>query len=363
MTTGEIWPLKLIYAYLTEGCNLKCRHCYVAPKFETSENPQGKLNPEILFNVIRQAKPMGLSSVKLTGGEPLMHDEILTILDYIIAERIHLQIETNGVCCTEEIAERISIADKAHCAVSLDSSDKEIHEWIRGVPGCFEKTITGIKNLVQRNVHTQIITCLNRKNLSHVNEIVKLAEDLGASSLKFNVINPIERGKTLLEKNMTLPIRTLIETGRWIEDKVAQKSTIKIFFHYPVVFRSVERIMENTCSPCAVKNVIGLLPSGEYALCGVGYSTPGLVFGDAETHKLNQVWETSEVLQNIRAGIPKNLEGVCADCFFKLSCCGHCVAQNYYDKKNLFAPFWFCSEAYKAGLFPGQRLKPRNSDV
>ena len=40
-------------------------------------------------------------------------------------------------------------------------------------------------------------------------------------------------------------------------------------------------------------------------------------------------------------------------------CFGSCIAQNYYRRRNLWAPFWFCEEACAQGLFPGMRLASR----
>jgi radical SAM protein with 4Fe4S-binding SPASM domain len=63
------------------------------------------------------------------------------------------------------------------------------------------------------------------------------------------------------------------------------------------------------------------------------------------------------MLNQIREGLPKKLEGICAKCLMKNRCLGNCIAQNYYGAKNLFAPYWYCEQAKKAGLFPPSRLQ------
>ena len=62
--------LGTIYFYLTEGCNLKCRHCWINPPFESGENA-GKfpyLDFELFKDICRQGRELGMHSVKLTGG-------------------------------------------------------------------------------------------------------------------------------------------------------------------------------------------------------------------------------------------------------------------------------------------------------
>ncbi len=102
------YPLNQIYFYLTEGCNLRCRHCWIAPKYQTEGNSYPALDLDLFKAIIEQAKPLGLTGVKLTGGEPLLHPQIKEILEHIRAENLDLTVETNGVLCTLELAGKIA---------------------------------------------------------------------------------------------------------------------------------------------------------------------------------------------------------------------------------------------------------------
>ena len=55
--------------------------------------------------------------------------------------------------------------------------------------------------------------------------------------------------------------------------------------------------------------------------------------------------------------MPARLGGVCGDCLLSRACLGACVAQNYYRTRDLYAPFWFCEDAERAGLFPQTRRR------
>src|SRR5512137_3042808 len=98
---------------------------------------------------IREAKPLGLSAVKLTGGEPLMHPEIVRLLEIVRREQLGLNVETNGVLCTAELAAEIAKSENPFVSMSLDGADAATHEWVRGVQGSFEKALQGIRNLVE----------------------------------------------------------------------------------------------------------------------------------------------------------------------------------------------------------------------
>ena len=149
------YPLNQIYFYLTEGCNLRCRHCWIAPKYQTEGNSYPALDLDLFKSVIEQAKPLGLTGVKLTGGEPLLHPEINEILEHIQTVDLRLTVETNGVLCTAELAEKMAACKDPFVSVSLDGADAETHEWVRGVPGCFDEAMEGIRNLVEARIKPQ----------------------------------------------------------------------------------------------------------------------------------------------------------------------------------------------------------------
>ena len=187
---------------------------------------------DIFQKVIDEAMPLGLKDVKLTGGEPLMHPRFGELLEIIRQNNLGLTIETNGLLCTPEIAAEIARFPRRFVSVSIDGSDKETHEWMRGVPGSFEKAKHAISNLVQEGVRPQIITTLIRRNAGQIEEIVRMAENLGASSVKFNVVMPAGRGEKLSETDETLSIGDLIRTRRICREDFASEDQVKGLFGY-----------------------------------------------------------------------------------------------------------------------------------
>lgn len=139
--------LRSIYFYLTEGCNLACRHCWIAPKFDES-GIMPAIPVDLFRKVIDEAMPLGLKNIKLTGGEPLMHPRFAELLEIARQNNLGVTIETNGLLCTSEVAADIARLPNRFVSVSIDGSDEATHEWMRGVPGCFEKAKSAIEALV-----------------------------------------------------------------------------------------------------------------------------------------------------------------------------------------------------------------------
>jgi SynChlorMet cassette radical SAM/SPASM protein ScmF len=349
--------LRTIYFYLTEGCNLACRHCWMGPRFDPAGDRYPTLPGESFETAIREAKPLGLASVKLTGGEPLLHPRFTQLLGIVQREGFRLTIETNGLLCTPEIAAEIAKSPNRFVSVSIDGADAATHEWVRGVPGSFEAARRAVKNLVATGTRPQIIFTVMRGNVGQMEAMVRLAEDLKADSVKFNVVQPTARGENLHEAHETLTIRELVELGQHVEQNIKPQAQVRVLMDFPRAFSPLHRIARKEgCGSCGIFSIIGVMASGHYALCGIGEQVPELVFGTVGTDPLETVWRENAVLNELRTGLPDRLEGVCGRCLMKQSCLGQCVAQNFYRNRSLFAPNWFCEQAEEAGLFPASRL-------
>jgi len=351
------YPLNQIYFYLTEGCNLACRHCYLAPRFDDDGSRYPSLPVELFETAIREAKPLGLHGVKLTGGEPLLHPQFARLLEIVRREDLALTIETNGLLCTAAIATEIAKSPQRFVSVSMDGADAPTHEWVRGVTGSFEQAQQAVRNLATAGTPPQVIMSVMRCNADQVDAVVRMAEGLGASSVKFNVLQPIARDQRLHDAQEALGVAELIQLGRHVEMKLAPVTRLPLLFDYPLAFRPLSRIVSGDAPTCGILGILGVIASGHYALCGMGELVPELVFGEVEEDLLDAIWQDSSTLKTLREGIPSKLSGVCARCLMKQRCLGSCIAQNFYHTRDLWAPFWFCQRAEEASLFPRTRLR------
>ena len=204
-------PLNSYYVYLTGGCNLACRHCWLSPSFQHEGGTGGHLDFELFALAIEEAVPLGLSRVKLTGGEPLLHPDLLRMVDLLKEKELDLTIETNGTLLTPSLARYLK--DKStltHISVSLDGAEPETHDAFRGVEGSFEKACQGIRHLVGVGYHPQVIMSLHPGNVGEVEALLRLAEEIGAGSVKFNLIQPSGRGELMASRGQVLGIQRLI---------------------------------------------------------------------------------------------------------------------------------------------------------
>jgi len=94
------YALTDLYLYITDHCNLCCTHCWISPRF--SQNRQNSISLSALKKTILEAKSVGLQSVKLTGGEPLLYQDIKGLIEFLASEELSIFMETNGILFDEK---------------------------------------------------------------------------------------------------------------------------------------------------------------------------------------------------------------------------------------------------------------------
>ena len=349
-------PLTSLYLYIAGSCNLACRHCWIEPDYQ-ADNRHGRfIKLAHLKKALREAKPLGLGSVKLTGGEPMLHPQFREIIDLIEGQKVNMIMETNGVLIDDEMARFLKA--KKHfgfVSVSLDGAKAATHDWLRGVKGSYKRSVGGIKALVKAGFKPQMICTLHKGNVAELEEVVKLAQRLGCGSVKFNHVQHMGRGDRFAEKN-GFKVRELIRLYNKIVKEIQPKCRIPIFFDIPVAFFPIGKFLKSTIPCCHVLNILGVLSSGDISICGVGVTIPELNFGNIGNGKLADVWIKSPKLKEMRRVIPGKFEGVCGRCIHRQTCLGACIANNYHQAKKFNAPYYFCDDAFNNGLFPDSRL-------
>jgi len=307
---------------------------------------------------IQQAIPLGLGDIKFTGGEPLLHPKFVQMIGYATQNGLQSQLETNGTLISYDLARHLKENTSLDfVSVSLDGSTAATHEYMRNVKGCFEETRQGIHNLIKAGYSPQIIMSLFPDNVEEIQPLIHWAVDTGCSSVKFNIIQPSGRGTQMNKRERLLTIEELIRLGHWIEKDLQRDVAIPLQFCWPMAFHSIKRLHTGHGDICNIFRILGVLSSGELAMCGIGTQEKDLIYGRLGVDNIADVWISNTSLLKLRDLIPKHLEGICRQCIFKNRCLGSCVAQNYYSEKRLTAPFWFCNRANKAGMFPSPRLR------
>jgi cyclic pyranopterin phosphate synthase len=111
---------------VTQRCNLSCIYCHA----EGERSPESELPLEDIREILRVAAKLGMRSVKFTGGEPLVREDIIDIVR-AVPEGMESSMTTNGILLADS-ARDLKAAGLSRINVSLDSLDRECYRDITG---------------------------------------------------------------------------------------------------------------------------------------------------------------------------------------------------------------------------------------
>ncbi len=338
----------VLYINPAGGCNLHCKHCWVNEGSFTGET----LALEQWKELLTQAKVMGCEYVKLTGGEPLLYDDIVPLYRFAADSFPKVTIETNGTLQPDGFWDALVERKPFHISVSIDSAEADVHDKFRGQTGAWKKTVAFAEKLVDYKINNQVIMCVSDTQRKPIKDMINLIQSIGAYTLKINFITPSGRGKynsffdnTSIEETLDFFAWIDKETPAWVLPSV------------PAALLPVNRL--KSLGYCAVRNLMGVLPDGTFSLCGIAFSRKEMAWGKFPETSVQEAWENSPVYKMIRASVPDNLEGICRKCIHRDTCIGSCVVNNMETGGTITSPDILCQRAYDAGLFPKTRLIDR----
>jgi len=353
---SEAPPLRTFYLYVSGGCNLNCRHCWISPEFDPGASRSRFLDLSILEKALEEALPLGLRSVKLTGGEPMLHPDFAGMVRLLAARGLTMHMETNGTLLDAASARLMRETGLFRTiSVSLDGATGPTHDAMRRVQGSFDRALEGIRALVSEGFRPQVICTLHEGNAAEALPLVSLARSMGCGSVKFNNVQVVGRGSGMPGR---LSLRALLDLHTSIRAGAAGGTDprFRVVFDIPPAFRPVGELLEGGASACRILNILGILPGGELAMCGIGTAYPELVYGRLPGSDVREVWAGSPGLRELRSALPGSLTAPCSGCIHRDACMGVCAAGNYHRTGRLDSSYWFCEEAWEEGLFPSSRL-------
>ncbi|MGZ4848987.1 MAG: radical SAM protein [Halobacteriota archaeon] len=362
-------PLRSFYLYLSMSCNLRCRHCWITPEFSDIPAPGKTIDPKALHDAVIEAKTLGLAQVKLTGGEPMLHPQFKEIVDMLTIEDISMNMETNGTLITEEMARYLKEKTNVDfISVSVDSPVAAEHDAFRGVRGAFDAALRGLDYLVDAGyTNCQVIMSVHRGNRDRIEDLARLAAEHRAETVKFNPVTWTGRGVAMHERGETLEFKELVAFYHWVNNELRERSPIPTILPMPAALTPFDELWQTkgrSCV-CGIFTTLGILGTGEIALCGIGYTVPELVYGQLGKNSIRKVWLSHPAILQLRRDLDNTREypGICGSCIHAKSCRTGCVADNYVRCGKLVSPDWLCAEAARIGAFPKTRLREMESDL
>ncbi|MEU4243127.1 radical SAM protein [Actinoplanes sp. NPDC026619] len=186
----EYGRFRNLYVYITNRCQLRCKHCYMGDRLEVAQ----KMPFEQVMATLDVWRRMGSSKLTILGGEPTLHPNYVKIIRSAQAMGFeHVITTSNGLEPAIRKFRQMKPGDFSYVQISLDGGTAESHDQIRG-PGTFTQALANIAELAERGFDVRIICTVNRANAGDSLRLLDIADELGVSLVKYHVFSTIGAG-------------------------------------------------------------------------------------------------------------------------------------------------------------------------
>ncbi len=245
-------PVKNLRISLTQNCNLSCPYCHREGE-DASNSSLRQMASEEIVHLTKIAISLDIGRIKLTGGEPLMRRDILTIVEGIAAHTglQDLSLTTNGTLLAP-VAEDLHSRGLQRVNVTLPTLRPSVYQKL--INGDFKSVLQGIEAAVASGLHPVKINmvALAGVNEQEIPEMIKYAQEAGAL-LQLIELEPINLEKTCFEQyHFSLEKIEADFHERSLDIRVRKDMQNRRIYYLPEGRVEVIRPLENTefCSHC-----------------------------------------------------------------------------------------------------------------
>jgi len=333
-------PLWLL-AELTYRCPLHCVFCYNPVDFAQQA---GELGTEDWLRVLRQGRELGAVQCGLSGGEPLLRDD----LELIVAEAHRLGYYTNlltsGVGLTEERAAALKAAGLDHVQLSFQDSTREMNDFLS------HTRTFGLKQRVAKILKANgwpmvMNVVIHRLNIDHVDRIIGMAAELGAEYLE--LANTQYYSWAFVNRDQLLPTHEQLRRAERVTDawRIRLGDRMRLFFVAPDYHEGRAKRCVNGWGSM----FLTVAPDGTALPCHTARMLPGPAFPNVREQALRDIWFDSEGFNRYRG--TGWMKEPCASCEQREADLGGCRCQAYLLAGDAAAADPVCSKSpHHAGV-------------
>lgn len=246
-------PLLNLRISITQRCNLKCTYCHREGEVARANVSAERITKGEIVRIAKTAVSLGMTRIKLTGGEPLMREDVCDIVKAIseIPGLRDLSMTTNGLLL-DKLAKPLFAAGMKRVNISLPSLNPETYQKLTG--GNLENALAGVKAAIEAGFSPVKLNMVVLKgvNVEHVPEMIDFARDMGVI-LQLIELDPINVSSAFYAKHH----RLLDDQEAMLRDKATKIETRRLMqnrliYHLPDLTVEVVHPTENSdfCMHC-----------------------------------------------------------------------------------------------------------------
>lgn len=296
----EISPnefLRSIHIEIANACNERCIHCYIPNGCKNNV-----IDSALFYRIIEEGRKMNIIHVTLSGGEPLLHKDILDFLKKCRNLDLSVNILSNLTLLTDDIITEMKKNSLLSVQTSLYSMDAAVHDSITKLTGSFEKTKNGILRLCDEGIPVQISCPIIKQNKDSYVDVLHWGQAHNIAVATDPVIfAAYDHSGCNLENRLSI---------KEIDDVLTMQMQEGYAESIRKTAEEKEKLTRNDpiCSVCRYSFCV--MADGKVFPCA-GWQNN--VIGDLNHQTVQEIWETSEKIQELRQ-IKWSRFSQCVDC-------------------------------------------------
>ena len=314
--TQPLWLL----AEITYRCPLHCAFCYNPTDY--ADHTTNELNTDEWIKVLRDARKMGALQLGISGGEPLLRDDIEDIVTEANQLGYYSNLITSGVGLTEKRIDAFKAGGLDHIQLSMHDITEEISNFVTDTKTfkLKQKVAAMIKD---RGYPMVLNVVIHRYNIGHIKEILEMAEKLGADYVE--LANTQYYGWSLINRNQLMPTKEQIDEAEKITNEFREYigNKMKIFFVVPDYY--AER--PKKCMNGWGEVFMIVTANGDVLPCHSARVLPNIDFPNVKNDQLNEIWYDSSAFNKYRGD--DWMKEPCRSCSEKENDLGGCRCQAF----------------------------------
>ncbi|HDZ62487.1 MAG TPA: radical SAM protein [Nitrospirae bacterium] len=334
---------------ITRRCNLKCVHCRSSSELVVNEHPD--FSTEEAFRIIDDISGYAKPVIVLSGGEPLLRNDVFDIAKYGTEKGLRMCVATNGTLVTDEICEKMKVSGIRIVSLSLDGSSDKVHDDFRSQQGAFSGTINAAELFKKHGIEFIVNSSFTKRNQEEIPKVYRLAKELGATAWYMFMIVPTGRGEEIMSE--LISSEDYEDILEWHYEMEKDESDILVRptcapHYYRVVLQKSSKKGEKFqrrslkfstggAKGCIAGQLIALIDvDGNVLPCSYFPKSAGNV----REKSFKEIWEKSELFKDLRDF--KKYKGKCGSCEY-INVCGGCRARSYSVYGDYLAEEPFCN--------------------
>lgn len=276
--------LRSIHIEIANACNERCVHCYIPHEYKTNI-----MDSDLFYKIIEDGRKMNIIHVTLSGGEPLLHKDIIKFLARCRELDLSVNVLSNLTVLTDEIIAEMKKNPLLSVQTSIYSMDEEVHDSITKLKGSLEKTINGLEKLYSVGIPLQISCPVMKQNKESFVDVIKWGSEHNiAVAVEPVIFASYDHTGNNLSNRLSIE-----EIGRAIDLELGEG--------YADSLRETAEEKESLiaedpiCSICRYSFCVSV--TGDVYPC-VGWQTN--VLGNLEGQLLQDIWKNSEKIKCLR---------------------------------------------------------------